>query len=273
MIASSSSPSSARPRARGRRRAARPPSHRRHRRLRRRPPTDFRTAVAVALAHLAVADFAAPAALIVAARLHHVLEALEVAAHAALGQAERVAGLLDQALVLARRSRTATRVEPSSTGSNVTSPSFWSPSVERHAIRESGCCSTISASHSASRPATSAAQWRFLSSSWRTSFTPSMNRGNSSKRVHWPYATRTGTFTTIDSRIADIGHLLRLSLWSLTYPRGRPGTRPGGDRGRRSGLRHAWHGRPVLVPGRAVSRVLRAVLTMAGRTARRSPAR
>src|SRR3712207_9363785 len=38
----------------------------------------------------------------------------------------------------------------------------------------------------------------FRSAIWRTSWIPDMNRGNSSNWVHWSYAVRTGTPTSMD---------------------------------------------------------------------------
>ena len=88
---------------------------------------------------------------------------------------------------------TITRVWLSFSRWNVTTPAFSVPSVLRQAMRWSGCCSVISASHSRRAPPMSATQCRRLSSICWTDSMPSMKVGNSSNCVHWSYATRTGT--------------------------------------------------------------------------------
>src|SRR5437763_977315 len=86
---------------------------------------------------------------------------------------------------------------PLSAGWNVTVPALFAPLVLRQAMISSSRCSTISASHSFSRPPTVAFQCSRLSSSCFTVSTPSMKRGNSSNWVHWSYAVRTGTSTSM----------------------------------------------------------------------------
>jgi NAD(P)-dependent dehydrogenase (short-subunit alcohol dehydrogenase family) len=78
-----------------------------------------------------------------------------------------------------------TRVRSAPSGSKSTRPAFTAPAVLRHAMVRSGSWSSIADSHCSSLPAISACQCRRLSSSWRTAFTPSMKRGNSSNCVHW----------------------------------------------------------------------------------------
>ena len=86
----------------------------------------------------------------------------------------------------------------SPSGTKRTMPSLRAPDVLRHEMILSGTCSVISASHSSTLPPTFARQCRRLSSSCWTASMPSMNRGNSSNWVHWSYATRTGTSTSMD---------------------------------------------------------------------------
>ena len=71
------------------------------------------------------------------------------------------------------------------TASKVTSPSLRVPSIEVQAISWSGICWVMRASHSRRTPAMLATQCSRVSSSWRTSSTPSMKTGNSSNWVHW----------------------------------------------------------------------------------------
>src|SRR5690606_31240391 len=80
----------------------------------------------------------------------------------------------------------------------VTTPAWLVPSVDVHAMRSSGCCSVISASNSRVTPAMSVTQCVWVSSTWVMDSTPSMNSGNDSNRVHWLYATRAGTSTSMD---------------------------------------------------------------------------
>ena len=87
---------------------------------------------------------------------------------------------------------------------NVTTPACCVPSVARQATRSSGCCSVISASNSRSTPAIFVRQCTCVSSIWRISSTPSMKRGNSSNCVHWLYAVRTGTWTSMLSSTVDM---------------------------------------------------------------------
>jgi hypothetical protein len=56
-----------------------------------------------------------------------------------------------------------------------TTPAFFAPLRLVHAMRWSGVCSVISASHDSVRPAISARHASFVSEIWRTSSTPSMN--------------------------------------------------------------------------------------------------
>src|SRR6476469_2927956 len=69
------------------------------------------------------------------------------------------------------------RLRPGLGSSKLTVPRVYLPSVDSHVMRRSGSCSMIFASHSACLPDTVAAQCNSVSSSWRTSWTPSMNRG------------------------------------------------------------------------------------------------
>ena len=77
-------------------------------------------------------------------------------------------------------------------------------------MRSSGRCSVMTASNSFVFPATFVTQWVWVSSSWRTSSTPSMNCGNCSNCVHWSYAVRTGTCTSMLCSMVDIWGLLVL---------------------------------------------------------------
>src|SRR5260370_413708 len=87
----------------------------------------------------------------------------------------------------------------------VTTPAFQAPPRLVHAMRSSGRCSVISAIHSFSLPPMTAFHCRRLSSSWRTSLTPSMNFGKSSNCVPWLSTARSGPFTSIDCSMAAIG--------------------------------------------------------------------
>src|SRR6266404_913571 len=100
--------------------------------------------------HLTLLDLAAPGARLTPAALDELLEALQVALDARLHDAQRVGDVLHDTLRLV------------------------------HAMRSSGRCSVISAIHSFSLPPMTAFHCRRLSSSWRTSLTPSMNLGKSS---------------------------------------------------------------------------------------------
>src|SRR5688500_14399339 len=93
----------------------------------------------------------------------------------------------------------------------VTTPAFFAPSMLVHAMRSSGFCSVIFASHSRLVPAISATQCNVVSSICLTLSTPSMKRGNSSNWVHWLYAVRTGTLSSIDCSAVDISNHLRVS--------------------------------------------------------------
>src|SRR3954454_17080206 len=70
-----------------------------------------------------------------------------------------------------------TRVSPSPRRWNVTTPACSGPSSDVQAIRSSGRCSVMTASNSFVFPATLVTQWVWVSSSWRTSSTPSMKCG------------------------------------------------------------------------------------------------
>jgi NAD(P)-dependent dehydrogenase (short-subunit alcohol dehydrogenase family) len=111
---------------------------------------------------------------------------------------------------------------------NVTAPAFGAPAVARHATRSSGCCSVISASHSRRAPPMVATQCKCPSSICCTDSTPSMKRGNSSNCVHWSYAVRTGTRTSMDSSIV----LMCCSPWTSSVLLCIPGI----GRGRLSGV-------------------------------------
>ena len=99
-------------------------------------------------------------------------------------------------------------------GVKVTTPPLATPLVLRQAMRWSGICSVISASHSLVLPATLARQCRWVSSSWLTCSTVSMKRGNSSNWVNWLYAVLTGTSTRmVCSTICPLPLPVRFFIW------------------------------------------------------------
>src|SRR4051812_8845104 len=91
---------------------------------------------------------------------------------------------------------TVVRVAPA--GVKYTAPAFVAPSVAAQATFSLGTCSRITARHSRLTPPITATHCSVVSSSWRTSATPSMKCGNSSNCVHCAYAVSTGTSTTVD---------------------------------------------------------------------------
>src|SRR5581483_3806316 len=100
-----------------------------------------------AIARSVLLDLAAPGAGLVAARLDEALEALQVSLDARRHDADHVADVLDQALGLVLELKHDARLRG------------------RQAMRLSGICSVMRASHSFSLPPTFAFQWRRSSSS------------------------------------------------------------------------------------------------------------
>ena len=94
-----------------------------------------------------------------------------------------------------------------------TCPEVYSLNLKLHAMRWFGFCSVIWAVHFFSSPVFSTRQrsrWSSWSSSCRTSFTPSMNLGNSSNCVHWCRHDWTGNSLQVIF-LPAIGRILLLS--------------------------------------------------------------
>ena len=114
-------------------------------------------------------------------------------------------------------------MEPAPAGSNRTAPALVAPLVAAQAIFWSGTCSRTAASHSRRTPAISATQCSRWSPFCCTSLTPPMKCGKSSNWVHWSYAVRTGTWTSIDRSTLVVTPRLLVCGLRVT-PSSTPGT-------------------------------------------------